>query len=218
MSEKASTALFIRKICHTRKVQYIIMTHYKNLTCQSAWCIITTLNVLYRRSVAKMKQGDVSLDKSGLIISIRCFLKEQSGFNVIGFFFFVVIIVLLAVIVIPNVYRFFGKQTISEQANAETSSIRVTANSYEINPGTYPANSNALWNNPLGLNDMLRDGAPLTLLLSATVRYCRPLRTRTICQLIPGWGFNGTGIPIVGYNNETPGQVLIWKGVDPALK
>jgi|GEM_PF-2870648 len=153
MSEKASTALFIRKICHTRKVQYIIMTHYKNLTCQSAWCIITTLNVLYRRSVAKMKQGDVSLDKSGLIISIRCFLKEQSGFNVIGFFFFVVIIVLLAVIVIPNVYRFFGKQTISEQANAETSSIRVTDNSYEINPGTYPANSNALWNNPLGLND-----------------------------------------------------------------
>src|SRR5208283_1186652 len=44
------------------------------------------LERLYRRSVEKMKKGDVSPDKSDTIISIRRFLKEQLGFNVIGFF------------------------------------------------------------------------------------------------------------------------------------
>ena len=92
-----------------------------------------------------------STRKSGVQIIFR----SRRGFNVIEFLIFVAIIVLLAIIVVPNINLLFGKQTIIDQANVEAASVRAAANSYEINTGSYPSNSDALWSNPPGPNDYI---------------------------------------------------------------
>ena len=83
------------------------------------------------------------------------FFGNQRGFNVIEFLIFVVVLVLAAIIVVPNINLFFGKQTTIDSANVEAASVRAAANSYEINTGKYPANSNALWSNPAGPDDYI---------------------------------------------------------------
>jgi competence protein ComGC len=93
--------------------------------------------------------------KSTRKIGPNNFLGSRRGFNVVEFLIFVAIIALLAIIVIPNVNLLFGKQTLIDQANVEAASVRAAANSYEINTGKYPANSDALWSNPPGPNDYI---------------------------------------------------------------
>jgi competence protein ComGC len=93
--------------------------------------------------------------KSTPKISDRNFLRSRRGFNVVEFLIFVAIIALLAIIVIPNVNLLFGKQTLIDQANVEAAGVRAAANSYEINTGKYPSNSDALWSNPPGPNDYI---------------------------------------------------------------
>jgi type II secretory pathway pseudopilin PulG len=94
-------------------------------------------------------------NKSTRKIGANSFLRSRRGFNIVEFLIFVAVIVLVAVIVIPNFNLLFGKQTMINQANVEAASVRAAANSYEINTGKYPANSDALWTNPPGPSDYI---------------------------------------------------------------
>ena len=94
-------------------------------------------------------------NKSTRKIGANGFLRSRRGFNIVEFLIFVAVIVLVAVIVIPNFNLLFGKQTMINQANVEAASVRAAANSYEINTGKYPANSDALWTNPPGPSDYI---------------------------------------------------------------
>jgi type II secretory pathway pseudopilin PulG len=88
-------------------------------------------------------------------IGSKGLLDSRRGFNIVEFLIFVAVIVLVAVVVIPNFNLLFGKQTLIDQANVEAASVRAAANSYEINTGKYPANSDALWSNPPGPSDYI---------------------------------------------------------------
>ena len=102
-----------------------------------------------------MKITTAPQNKSTRKIGANGFLRSRRGFNIVEFLIFVAVIVLVAVIVIPNFNLLFGKQTMINQANVEAASVRAAANSYEINTGKYPANSDALWTNPPGPSDYI---------------------------------------------------------------
>jgi len=103
-----------------------------------------------------MKEIKVSTNKRTTGNFLIGILRDQEGFNVLGFLFMVAVVVILALLVIPNINLFLGTEKKINAANLEAFNVRAAAIAYyENNNSKYPLDSEVLWNEPAGPTDYI---------------------------------------------------------------